>query len=59
LASQFPPLDLEPDYPEQRFVNVTFIDNLSRDNAGAGFTVAFAKLNSSSAAVSVSVRTRS
>jgi hypothetical protein len=54
-----PPLDLEPDYPEQRFVNVTFIDNLSRNNAGAGFTVAFAKLNSSSAAVSVSVRTRS
>ena len=49
-------VDLEPDYPQQRFQNVSFNDCVSSDNAGLGFSVAFAKLNGSSNAVSVSVR---
>ena len=48
--------DLEPDYPQQNFQNVSFVDCISSNNAGSGFTVAFAKLNASSNAVSVSVR---
>lgn len=49
-------VDLEPDYPEQNFKNVTFRDCVSQNNNGAGFTVAFAKLNATSDAVSVSVQ---
>jgi hypothetical protein len=49
-------VDLEPDYPQQRFQNVSFNDCVSNDNAGAGFSVALQRLNGSSQAVSVSVR---
>ena len=48
-------VDLEPDYPEQNFQNVTFKDCISRDNVGAGFTVALINLNRSSAAVSIAL----
>jgi hypothetical protein len=49
-------VDLEPDYAEQRFDNITFRDCASLNNHGAGFTVAFARLNASSDPVSVSVQ---
>ena len=49
-------VDLEPDYPQQNFKNVSFNDCISKDNVGGGFTVAFARLNASSNAVSVAVR---
>jgi hyaluronoglucosaminidase len=48
-------VDLEPDYPQQNFRNISFNDCVSKDNVGGGFTIAFARLNASSNAVSVAV----
>ena len=46
-------LDLEPDYYQQNFQNVTFKDCISSNNAGAGYSVALNKLNSSSNPISI------
>ena len=48
-------MDLEPDYPQQNFKNVTFKDCISRNNTGPGFIMALKRLNSSSNPLSINV----
>ena len=46
-------LDLEPDYPYQKFINITFRRVESRGNAGCGFSVAPAALNGRAQQISI------